>query len=310
MESPVLSFAPCIAHLNEHVLPVPSTQSTVFVQSYGDPSSPALILTHGFLQTSACWRRVVDALARSFYVITWDLPGHGFSGPAEGLLTFSLLAEGLHAIVTHYDLQARGFALVAWSFGGMVSREYLIRYGSQGLTHLVLVAAPTDLMEMQLGNNEPDDWLLGLSSHITLTRDAAFTKFIARLSAQPQTMSEYYETLGYNAHTLLRMEATPLDLSSYTATDDAVFQKNIPVPVLLIYGCQDALIPATYIEAQLAHFPATCQVQSYPDCGHSPHLEDPRRFVADLEMFLQATPTGILMPPHPHAAPSPQAISA
>ena len=47
---------------------------------------PALILLHGYAETSRMWRPIIPSLAERFTVIAPDLPGIGDSGiPADGL---------------------------------------------------------------------------------------------------------------------------------------------------------------------------------------------------------------------------------
>lgn len=45
----------------------------------GDPSGRHLVLVHGFTQSSDSWDAIADELARSLFVTTVDLPGHGRS---------------------------------------------------------------------------------------------------------------------------------------------------------------------------------------------------------------------------------------
>src|SRR3989442_3007554 len=47
---------------------------------------PAVILLHGYTQTSRMWRPIIPLLAEKFTVIAPDLPGIGDSGiPTDGL---------------------------------------------------------------------------------------------------------------------------------------------------------------------------------------------------------------------------------
>ncbi|WQB73393.1 alpha/beta fold hydrolase [Prescottella equi] len=47
-------------------------------------SGPPLLLLHGYPQTRRVWRRVADALAERFTVVTTDLRGYGDSSKPEG----------------------------------------------------------------------------------------------------------------------------------------------------------------------------------------------------------------------------------
>jgi pimeloyl-ACP methyl ester carboxylesterase len=279
--------------IEEHLLPVASSQ--IYVQSYGDPSLPVLLLTHGYLQSSQCWRSVVEELSHSYQVIVWDLPGHGFSGPTQGTITAAHLAESLRAIVLRYHLEEQGFALAAWSLGGMVVREYLLRYGTTGMTHVILIAALTTLLNLQ------EVWAGEAEGHANATmmahlaspdaslieRERALKSFVQKLTYQSPTVSAYYETLGYNAQALMLQAQAPLDLTSFTEVGAATMLKSLSLPVLLVYGSEDGLVPHAYLKAQMESLPYTALLQIYSGCGHSPHLEMPETFLADLHAFLQ-----------------------
>ncbi|MDP4003811.1 alpha/beta fold hydrolase BchO [Methylobacterium sp. NEAU K] len=51
------------------------------VQEFGRPEAPTLLLLHGTGAATHSWRGLAPLLARDFFVIAPDLPGHGFSDP-------------------------------------------------------------------------------------------------------------------------------------------------------------------------------------------------------------------------------------
>jgi len=87
----------------------------------GDPSSPKLVLLHGWPSSSHQYRNLIPALADRFHVISPDYPGFGNSDtpdPATFPYTFDKLAE----IVGHF-LEAKGFnkfGLYVQDYGGPV----------------------------------------------------------------------------------------------------------------------------------------------------------------------------------------------
>lgn len=89
-------------------------------------SGPAVILLHGYAQTSRMWNRVMPQLARKFTVIVPDLPGIGESAiPATGLDILTA-AKRMHALV-----QSLGMAkarVVGHDIGLMVAYAYAAQY--------------------------------------------------------------------------------------------------------------------------------------------------------------------------------------
>ena len=86
-----------------------------------------MVLVHGSGSRAGDWRDVVPALARRYHVLALDLPGHGESGPAEGPLPVSGLADSLGALL---DARSAGrpVTLIGSSLGGWVSLLYAWRH--------------------------------------------------------------------------------------------------------------------------------------------------------------------------------------
>src|SRR6266550_1792976 len=80
---------------------------------------PALILLHGYAETSRMWRPIIPRLAERFMVIAPDLPGIGDSAiPASGL-DMKTAATRIHALA-----RSLGFAnarVVGHDIGLMVA---------------------------------------------------------------------------------------------------------------------------------------------------------------------------------------------
>ena len=99
---------------------------------------PALILLHGYAETSRMWRPIIPVLAERFTVIAPDLPGIGDSAiPASGL-DMKAAATRIHDLA-----RALGVAkaeVVGHDIGLMVAYAYAAQYPSE-VTKLVLMDA-------------------------------------------------------------------------------------------------------------------------------------------------------------------------
>ena len=84
----------------------------VFYRAAGDPSTPVVLLLHGFPTSSFMFRELIPRLADQYRVIAPDLPGFGFTEvPVERKYTYSFdaLARTLEAFtkavgISHYAL--------------------------------------------------------------------------------------------------------------------------------------------------------------------------------------------------------------
>lgn len=81
----------------------------------GDP----VLLIHGLGSSTEDWEPQVDALARAFAVVTYDVRGHGRSGKPAGRYSVSQFAEDAAALVTRLALGP--VHVVGLSMGGMIA---------------------------------------------------------------------------------------------------------------------------------------------------------------------------------------------
>jgi pimeloyl-ACP methyl ester carboxylesterase len=84
---------------------------------------PNLVFTNGYATSSFYWRHVLEHLKGRARLITWDLRGHGKSGPARDLdnLTIAACADDLARVMDAAG--ADQAALLGFSFGCQVTLE-------------------------------------------------------------------------------------------------------------------------------------------------------------------------------------------
>lgn len=101
---------------------------------------PAIVLLHGFLESSSMWDRLVPLLSKKNKVITIDLPGHGLSGCIEEIHTMELLAESVHCVLNETNINRAHF--IGHSMGGYVTLAFAEKYESM-IDHLILLNSTT-----------------------------------------------------------------------------------------------------------------------------------------------------------------------
>lgn len=83
----------------------------------------ALILIHGYLETSAVWDDFAGRLAERFRVIAVDLPGHGKSDLSDETLTMEYMAGSIKDLIGHLGLKK--VFMTGHSLGGYVTLAFL-----------------------------------------------------------------------------------------------------------------------------------------------------------------------------------------
>jgi pimeloyl-ACP methyl ester carboxylesterase len=90
-----------------------SSGDEVAVRTAGDASKPALVLLHGFPNSSRMFRDVIGRLSDSVYVVAPDLPGFGASDPPSEP-SFDRLASSVEEVLSRINVGRRFLYLHDW----------------------------------------------------------------------------------------------------------------------------------------------------------------------------------------------------
>src|SRR5208282_5165900 len=99
---------------------------------------PAVILLHGYTQTSRMWMPIIPLLAQKFMVIAPDLPGIGDSSIPSGGLDMKNAAIRIHALAKSLGIQKA--RVVGHDIGLMVAYAYAAQFPTE-VEKLVLMDA-------------------------------------------------------------------------------------------------------------------------------------------------------------------------
>lgn len=213
----------------------------------------------------------MEKLATRFDVLVPEHPGYGQSDEPEWLENIHDMAYFYLDLMKH--LQLEEVVLVGNSMGGWIAMEMAVR-DTSSLSHLVLVgpagiAAP--------GVRAADIFLMSTEELIrNLFHDPKFGE--ARL-AQPPT-PEGMDIALKNSHTTAKLAWEP-------RLHDPFLPKwlhRIDVPVKIIWGKQDKILPSSFVPHFQKHFPKA-EFDVFDNCGHLPHAEFPDRFFDSIVKF-------------------------
>ena len=234
--------------------------------------SKTIILVHGWTCDDSSWTEQVPVLARTFRVVTLDLPGHGRSeSPRDGKFSMDLFARAVEAV--RRESNADKVVLVGHSMGTPVIRQYTRLY-PQHVAGLVLVDGLV-FMPPGSGPGAPPPPLPvagpeGLKARENMIK-GMFTP------ATPPALQQ---------HVLKMMLGAPEATASgaMIATFDAANWKDdvMTVPVLGIYAEKSQLGNQEYSKKI---FPAFEYVE-IPGTGHFLMMEKPREFNQLLTTFM------------------------
>ena len=117
---------------------------------------PAVILLHGYAETSLMWKPIIPLLAERFTVIAPDLPGIGDSAiPADGL-DMKTAAIRIHALA--HSLGVQKAEVVGHDIGLMVAYAYAAQFPAEVEKLVVMDAFLPGVGEWEAIYNNPGFW--------------------------------------------------------------------------------------------------------------------------------------------------------
>ena len=117
---------------------------------------PAVVLLHGYAETSHMWRPLIPALAKRFTVIAPDLPGIGGSDiPSDGL-DMARAAARIHALVRELGFEQA--VVVGHDIGLMVAYAYAAQFPSETGKLVLMDAFLPGVGEWETIYNNPAIW--------------------------------------------------------------------------------------------------------------------------------------------------------
>lgn len=106
---------------------------------YGDRQKPAIALIHGLGLTCHTWDDYIQDLADDYFIIAYDLLGHGQSALPKTETNLSLLAVQLYELLTYLEIERAH--LLGFSLGGMINRRFAMDYPDK-VASLIILNSP------------------------------------------------------------------------------------------------------------------------------------------------------------------------
>lgn len=269
----------------------PIFNSSVYLQTSGNPKNKAVVLVHGLGdEASSIWEKTVALLAKEYYVVTFDLPGFGHSSKSNELYSPENYAKVIRFLTQTY--LKRPFHLVGHSMGGAISLYYTHMYPLD-VESLVLVDAAGILHPLAYSNflthrkvnqffEEQGELFQGIQSQ-------QLNRFVDRLSDKINAKMENMESI-LNSPSLREsvLGGTPASIAAVALVQTSF--NTIPQSVMqrttIIWGKNDEIAPLQtgyVLDKLILH--STLAIM--PEAAHVPMLSHEREFHALLLAHLE-----------------------
>ncbi len=117
---------------------------------------PAVILLHGYAETSRMWRPIIPRLAEKFTVIAPDLPGIGDSSIPKDGIDMITSAERIHLLVRSLGISKA--KVVGHDIGLMVAYAYAAKFPAETEKLALMDAFLPGVAGWEAIYNSPDYW--------------------------------------------------------------------------------------------------------------------------------------------------------
>ena len=236
----------------------------------GTGDLPTVVMIHGLGSAGISFAGVIAKLRPHVKrVIVPELPGHGMSThPGDRPVTPELVLDTISAALERVVTEP--VVVVGNSLGGAVAIDYAKRHPDQ-VRALILVSPA--------GARLPDEEWQKLVQAFEVTGTQEARRFLSRIYDRPPWI---LALVAHELPDLLKRRAVRELLETSTqehsaAPDDLA---ALRMPVLLLWGRSERLLPAEALAYFREHLPKTAVIEQPHGFAHSPQLEHPRR-VAD-----------------------------
>ena len=254
---------------------------------------PVALLLHGLADSLISWYCNIDFLADAGYrVIALDLPGFGESDKPSHLE----YDPGSAADFVYDFCQKLGIeklSLVGNSAGGLIAGLFALEHPTV-VEKLVLIDSA--------GLGRKVSWLLRAIS-VLILGDMVYRPKLNRMIGLSKRL--FYQPPAILEELLPEMDRIKLLPGASMATVRSIRPsinlrglrpkwqslsrlKQSEVPLMVIWGADDFIIPVSHAEAARRELPQ-CDVQVLPEFGHWPQMEKPSVFNPLVADFLNAT---------------------
>lgn len=245
----------------------------IFYKDWGPRDAQVLFFHHGWPLSSDDWdTQLLFFLKEGFRVVAHDRRGHGRSSQVWDGHDMDHYADDVAEVVKHLNI--KNAIHIGHSTGGGEVAHYIARHGQENVKKAVLVSAVPPLMVKTENNPEglPKEVFDDLQNQV-LTNRAQFFRDLPsgpfygfnRPDAKP---SEGIIANWWRQGMTGSAKAHYDGIVAFSQTDFTEDLKKITIPVLVLHGDDDQIVPYKTSGVKSAELLQNSQLKIYPGFSH------------------------------------------
>lgn len=265
----------------------------IFYKDWGPRDANVIFFHHGWPLTADDWdAQLMFFVDEGFRVIATDRRGHGRSSQVWDGHDMDHYADDTAAVVQHLGVQ--GAVHVGHSTGGGVVTHYIARHPEDPVAKGVLISAVPPLMVKTSDN--PDGIDKSVFDDFQANTKANRAQFFHDVPAGP-----FY---GYNNEGVEPSEPVIQNwwrqgvmgcakahydgIVAFSQTDFREDLKNISIPMMVMHGEDDQVVPFEISGKKSAELLQNCVLKSYPGFPHGMPTTEAETINRDLLEFIRS----------------------
>lgn len=262
----------------------------IYYKDWGE--GPVVTFSHGWPLSSDAWDGQMLFLAQNgCRVVAHDRRGHGRSSQASAGNDMDTYADDLAAVLDALDL--RDITLVGHSTGGGEVVRYLARHGNARVAKAALISAVPPLLLKTADNPEglPIELFDSLRAGLAADRSQFYKDFAVQFYGANRPDARVSQGV-LDQFWLWSMQSGLKNaydcIKAFSETDFTEDLQKIDVPVLVLHGEDDQIVPVHDSARKSARLIRDAQEVYYPGAPHGLTATHQDRFNADLLAFLRS----------------------
>ncbi len=248
----------------------------------GPRTGVPVLFIHGFPFSKEMWRPQVEILKKEYYVITYDVRGHGKSDEGDGQYSVEYFVDDLIGLLDHLKLSS--VVVVGLSMGGYIALRAIERHPDR---FRALVLSDT---RSESDNNEGKVKRANQAVNVKKEGSKNFADTFVKAVFYETTLSEKPEVVEFIRNIIaqtspLAIAGTLLALAARTDTTPSLY--NIKVPTLILVGHHDVLTPPSASHAMKEKI-SNAKLYVIRSSAHMANLENVEEFNGRVLEFLDS----------------------
>jgi non-heme chloroperoxidase len=265
----------------------------IFYKDWGPKGGQPIVFSHGWPLSSDDWdAQMMFFLLHGYRVVAHDRRGHGRSTQTDGGHDMDHYADDLAAVVAHLDLEKA--IHVGHSTGGGEVAHYIARHGESRVAKAVLISSVPPIMVQTPSNpgGIPKKVFDDLQVQVATNRAQLYHDFPAGpfygFNRPGANVRQGIIDNWYRQGMMGGAKAHYDGIVAFSQTDFTEDLKKISVPVLVMHGEDDQVVPYADSGLLSAKLVQNGTLKSYKGFPHGMPTTEAATINADLLAFFKA----------------------